>query len=177
MARRNLITGIAAAALALGVLAGCSEGGGTGGSDTDQSASASAPATGTSESASAEPGTGEDGAAGGALQGQIDKLLEGAPISFAWESAELNDESKATLKKVAEAAAKDEAVKLSIKATAGNADADAAKALSQKRVDAVIKELTANGVAEDRLQGEALGNEGVSGDKQAATTVEISVVS
>lgn len=48
--------------------------------------------------------------------------------------------------------------------------------MSQQRVDALIKELTAHGIAEERLEGEALGNEGVLGDAEAAMTARVSVV-
>lgn len=167
---RVLGNGIVAAALALGLLAGCDEGT----TNTSPSESADAIAPSASASASAVPVEGDEGSAG-PLQGEIEKLLEASPIKFNPHSAELTEESEATLKKIAEAAAEDESAKLAVKATAGYEDADKAKALSQQRVDAVIKELTDNGVAEDRLEGEALGNEGVTGDITAATTLEITV--
>ncbi|OZM75136.1 hypothetical protein CFN78_02935 [Amycolatopsis antarctica] len=179
MLRRTTLHGFATAAIAAMALAltACgSEGdsGGTGDSGGDPSG---APASSSAPSSSASAGAGESAANADAgsvsgLQAKLDEVLSAAPITFAAESPELTEESRSTLKSVAEAAAEVPDAKLEVRATAGYQDAEQAKALSQQRADAVSKELTSGGVAEDRVEAVAAGNEGVM-DDTAAVTVDI----
>lgn len=146
---RRKVLGVIAAALVVAGTAGCSESGGTdaGGQPTQQ---AGAPTS------AAGDGAGE-GAAG--LQSTIDELLSASLVAFTPESAELSAESKETLKKIAEAAAKVKDAKLAITTKAGYEDAAKAKKLSEERLDAITAELTSAGLGKDRIEGTAEGNE------------------
>lgn len=142
---RRKVLGVIAAALVVAGTAGCSESGGTdaGGQPTHQAGAAG-------------DGAGE-GAAG--LQSTIDELLSASPVAFTPESAELSAESKETLKKIAEAAAKVKDAKLAITTKAGYEDAAKAKKLSEERLDAITAELASAGLGKDRIEGTAEGNE------------------
>lgn len=153
MASGRVVGGLAAAAVVLGMLAGCDEGNANG---DDSQTPTSAPS---SSSAAPMAGGGErvSGAAG-ALQGDIDDLLKASPIAFEQQSSELSDESKATLKEIAGGASTGD-VKLSVTTRSGFVNPDRALELSQERADAIKAELVANGMAADSVETEALGNE------------------
>ncbi|AUI64989.1 hypothetical protein B1H26_17165 [Amycolatopsis sp. BJA-103] len=114
-----------------------------------------------------------DTAAVQGLQTKLDEILNASPVRFAPQSADLTDETKATLKKVAEAAGAVQVVKIQVDTHAGYPDEAKAKELSQQRADVVSKELAAGGLAADRVKAEAGGSEGVSGDDAKAMTAQI----
>lgn len=165
MAATKLVGGIATAALVLGLLSGCDEGGANGDDRMTPSSSSSA-------SAAPLPGDEPGSGAGGEVQSKIEELLDGAPIGFEPESSELDAESKATLKQIAEAAAAED-VKLSVVTRSGYPNPDKALELSQERADSIKAELVANGMADDAVETEPLGNEKSSAGDYA---VEIAVV-
>ncbi|MGH3431318.1 MAG: OmpA family protein [Thermocrispum sp.] len=151
---RKVACGLAAAAVAMGMLAGCDEGNASG----DDSRT---PTSGPSSSSMAPMGGQGDAASGAAteVQGDIDELLEANPISFAQQKAELSDESKTTLKAIAEGAKAADGVKLSVTTRSAFDNPDKALQLSQERGDAIKHELVANGMSGDAVETEALGNE------------------
>lgn len=188
MNRRTRISGIALAAFAILTVAGCG--------DDNKDNGAAAASSAVSSAASGQNGTPGDGAKNGdgqtgdgqtgdgqtgepdaaavqGLQAKLDEVVKASPVRFSPQSAELTDEAKATLKKVAEAAAAVPAVKVAVDTHAGYPDAARATELSQKRADAVSKELTAGGLAADRIKAEAKGSEGVDGDDAKAMTAEV----
>lgn len=170
MAAGKLVSGskvIAAAALVLGVLAGCDEGGTAGGNRDVQatpSSSSSAPVGLDGGSATGPAGT---------AQQAIQELLAVSPISFEPESSELTPEAKATVKTIAEAVAAAEDVKLSVTTRSGYPDPDEATQASQERAEAIKAELAANGVAEDSVEIDPRGNEKSDAGDYA---VEITVI-
>ncbi|KZB82379.1 OmpA family protein [Amycolatopsis regifaucium] len=191
MNRRTRISGIALAAFAMLTVAGCG--------DDNKDNGAAAASSAVSSAASGQNGTPGDGAQNGdgkngdgqngqngdgqngkpadaavqGLQAKLDEVLKASPVRFAPQSAELTDEAKATLKKVAEAAAAVPVGKVAVDTHAGYSDAAKATELSRQRADAVTKELTAGGLAADRIKAEAKGSEGVDGDDAKAMTVEV----
>lgn len=174
---RTTVGAVAAAVALAGALAACGgeSGMGTEGTGAGASAEASAgaaPGDG-SEGADTAEGAGAQGGAAG-LQATIDGLLETAPISFTPESAELSAESKESLRKIAEAATKEGSSKLEIVTHAGYEDAERSMTLSQERLDAVLAELTAAGLPEDRVQGAAKGNENML-DQEAGTILAVEI--
>ncbi|WP_051174154.1 OmpA family protein [Amycolatopsis orientalis] len=173
MNRRTTISGVALAAFAVLAVAGCG--------DDDKDKGSAAASSAASAVASGQNGMPADGAQNGqpdaaavqGLQAKIDEIVNASPVRFSPQSAELTDEAKATLKKVAKAAAAAPSVKVAVDTHAGYPDAAMATDLSQKRADAVREILTAGGIAGDRIKAKAEGSEGVGGDDAKAMTAEI----
>lgn len=181
--RAKGIAGLAAAALAIAGLAGCGDDNNQSGSGNgNASSSASAPAPNSQgdqngqngQNGQNDPNGAQNGSpAAQALQQKLDELTNAAPIMFEREKTELTAQSKETVKKAAEAAAGAAGTKLEVTASAGYDDAAKATEVSQKRAEAVVKEMTENGVPADRVTAKGTGNQGVVGDEKAATSVKI----
>lgn len=173
------VTAFAAMALALtacGTEEGTGADSGAGQSeDAGAPASSSAPSSSSSMSGEASDGAGDgDTGSVSGLQAKLDDVLKATPVTFGAQNAELTEDGKRALKEVADAAGGTPDAKLEVRATAGYPDAAQAKELSQQRADAVVQQLAADGVTEDRVEAVAVGNEGVLDDDQAAMTVDIS---
>lgn len=178
------LVGVAAAAIAVAAVAGCSSGSNDSSSNSansSNSASASNPASGSmsaTESAGATSAAGNGGQndalspADQAVQDKINQALSAAPIKFTAESADLNDASKNALTQVA-GALKDNKAKIKVETHAGYADAQKAQTLSQERADAISKALVDDGVAQDRITANATGNQTAQGEQALETQISV----
>lgn len=183
--RRSVVQTVCGVAFAAALIAGCEAGGSNGSAGSESVAPSSvasveagdAGAAGKSGSASASGAAGEDGAAGGEaapeqVSSAIEKATQASPIEFQSESAELTAEAQQGLEQIASAMQGND-VRIKVSTSAGYENADEAMALSEKRAQAIKSALEDYGVAADRIETEATGNETKQGVD--ALTTQISV--
>ncbi|GAB3675199.1 OmpA family protein [Saccharopolyspora tripterygii] len=123
-------------------------------------------------------GEGEQGGdqAKAQLQGQLDQLNQGSPITFDPDSSELNEQGKQAVTKVAEmlkTAPQELKFQVSGFTASGTTSDKDSKELSQARAQAVADQLAQAGIPAERLQVNGEGDAG--GDPAASRKVEVKV--
>ncbi|RSD09629.1 hypothetical protein EIY87_39640 [Amycolatopsis eburnea] len=159
-------------AIVAGLVTACGSGG------TDNAAS-SGPDLSSSSGAAASSGAGAPSSAGQAagdaaqqVSTSIEQALQRAPITFESEKADLTAQATQTLGEIAKAL-QGNAVKITVATHAGYPDAEKAKALSEKRAEAITTALEGLGVPKDRVAQDATGNEKAQGDQALNTQISV----
>ncbi|WP_191984439.1 OmpA family protein [Amycolatopsis eburnea] len=167
---------IARTAAGLAIVAGLVTACGSGGTDN---AASSGPDLSSSSGAAASSGAGAPSSAGQAagdaaqqVSTSIEQALQRAPITFESEKADLTAQATQTLGEIAKAL-QGNAVKITVATHAGYPDAEKAKALSEKRAEAITTALEGLGVPKDRVAQDATGNEKAQGDQALNTQISV----
>lgn len=113
-----------------------------------------------------------DGAAAQQVGTTIEQALQRAPITFTPEKAELTEQARQTLGEIAKAL-QGNAVKISVSTHAGYPDDEKAKALSEKRAEAITTALEGLGVTGERVARDATGNEKAQGEQALDTQISV----
>lgn len=184
MRRTNIKYAAVVIASAAALLAGCGTGqeGGQQGQGGQQPAppSATPGGMGQGEQGQGQPGQGQAGdieAAKAELQGKIDELQKSSPITFNPDSADLTDQGRQSVTKIAEMLKQaPQELRYEVAgytATVSGSSTDAQQ-LSTQRAQTVADQLGQAGISADRMQVTGKGD--ASGDPEAARRAEIKVM-
>lgn len=163
MKRHSLAIGLLAAAAVTALAAGCSSSGGGGSSPSSSPSSSGSPSSSASNSAPSSSAGASSGSAAPA-QGEIDQQLQQHPIKFALNKADLDANSRQTLKTIGGLLDenKDTKVKVTGYVVPHSLPAAQEKSLSTQRAESVATALEKDGVAKNRITAEG-GGAGQSG--------------
>jgi peptidoglycan-associated lipoprotein len=168
--RRTIVQTVTGVAIVAGLVGACGSEGSTGAAGASGATAASSSGAAVSSpdaGASSAPGQG----VGDAAQ-HVTAALQQAPVTFEPEKADLTAPAKQVLEQIAKAMQGND-VKLDVATHAGYPDAAKAKTLSEQRADAIATTLEGLGVAKDRVQTDATGNEKAQGDQALNTQISV----
>lgn len=176
MDRTKTHYGVAAAALAVALLSGCS-GGGDQGQGGQEGEVPPAPPAQQQEQAPPPPPGPDPAAAKAALQQQIDQALQQSPITFQADSPELTEQGEQTAQKAAELAkSAPQELKFTVTGFVANTGSPSPEdqQLSQQRAQAVADKFAAAGVPAERLEvvGKGPAQGGQETDRHATISVQ-----
>jgi peptidoglycan-associated lipoprotein len=172
--RRTIVQTVTGVAIVAGLVGACgSEGstGAAGASGANAASSSGAAVSSPDAGASSAPGQGV-GDAAQHVTAALQQALQQAPVTFEPEKADLTAPAKQVLEQIAKAMQGND-VKLDVATHAGYPDAAKAKTLSEQRADAIATTLEGLGVAKDRVQTDATGNEKAQGDQALNTQISV----